>query len=161
MEIRPLRESDIGACLEIYQYYIENTTYTFEEERLDEALFAARVRRITERFPFLVAVEEGKIVGYAYLDRFHERSAYRYTADLSIYLDHRVLHRGVGSLLYAAIESAAREAGFCQLLSLVTAENAGSVAFHEKHGFVLRGELPDVGYKFNRWLGVRYYQKTL
>lgn len=84
MIIRNIKKEDIRRCVEIYNYYIINSTATFEEQPLTEAQFAERVKRISADYPYLVAEEDGKVVGYAYLDKYNERSAYRFTADLSI-----------------------------------------------------------------------------
>mgnify|MGYP004526949329 CR=1 FL=1 len=152
---------DIAACLEIYNYYIKNSTATFEEEPLSLDVFSRRIEKITRKYPFFVAENDGKVIGFAYLAEFNDRSAYRFTADLSVYLSHDEISRGVGSALLAAVEKAGKEIGIKQIISIITSENEKSLRFHEKHGFVKRGELVDVGYKFGRPLGVYYYQKTL
>ena len=152
---------DIAACLEIYNYYIKNSTATFEEEPLSLDVFSRRIEKITRKYPFFVAENDGQVIGFAYLAEFNDRSAYRFTADLSVYLSHDEISRGVGSALLAAVEKAGKEIGIKQIISIITSENEKSLRFHEKHGFVKRGELVDVGYKFGRPLGVYYYQKTL
>ena len=157
----PIREEDIPFCREIYNYYIRETTVTFEEQELTAEQFARRVRRISAGYPYLVAREGERVLGYAYLDLYSERSAYRFTADLSIYLDKSCRARGIGRLLWAAVEKEAESRGFRQVISLVTGENAGSRAFHERCGFVHRGRLEAVGCKFGRWLDVDFYQKTV
>ena len=161
MIVRKLTENDIGRCLEIYNYYIEETTVSFEEEPLAYDAFAARVGRISASYPFVVAEEDGVVVGYAYLDRFHERSAYRFTADLSIYLDKNCLARGTGGMLLEETEKLGAEMGITNIISLVTGENARSVAFHEKHGFKQVGCLEKVGVKFGKVLDVFYFQKSI
>ncbi len=152
---------DIDRCLEIYNYYIENTTITFEEEKLKRQAFTERIAGIRKGYPFLVAETEGKVAGYAYLDKYHERSAYRYTADLSIYLDKEVSGHGIGEMLLEEIEKRAAQAGIRNIISLITQENERSVRFHEKHGYVKKGELEQVGLKFGRWLNVLFYQKEV
>lgn len=161
MRIRSICEKDMGQCLAIYNYYIENTCYTFEEALLEPEQFRGRVSRITRRFPYFVAVRDGQVLGYAYLDAFHEHSAYRYTADLSVYVDRRCVQMGVGSVLLAEIERSAKEVGLKNIISVIASCNEGSVRFHEKHGFRCMGELENVGYKFHQWLSVQYYQKML
>lgn len=161
MIIRNIKKEDIRRCVEIYNYYIINSTATFEEQPLTEAQFAERVERISVDYPYLVAEEDGKVVGYAYLDKYNERSAYRFTADLSIYLDNSCVSHGVGSRLLAEIEKAAKERGIVNILALITEENAVSVAFHGKHGFEPVGKLEKVGFKMNKWLDVLFYQKKL
>ena len=156
MTVRKLNDGDIVRCLEIYNYYIEETTVSFEETPLTLEKFTERVNRIREEYPFIVAEDDEKIVGYAYLDRFHERSAYRFTADLSIYLDKDLLAKGTGGLLLDEIERRGKDMGITNIISLVR-----SAAFHEKHGFRLVGRLEKVGVKFGKILDVFYYQKAL
>lgn len=159
MVVRQLKETDISQCLEIYNYYIENTCFTFEEQALSLSKFVARVKRIKAHYPFLVATEGKRVIGYAYLDTFCERSAYRYTADLSVYVAKGSVRCGIGKRLLQVIESEARERGIRNIVSVITSKNEDSIVFHEKHGFVWMGELKKVGFKFGEWLDVRYYQK--
>ena len=159
--IRHIEKNDIAKCLEIYNYYIKNTTVTFEETPLDLSRFSERVGKISEKYPFLVAEENGSIIGYAYFDVFNARSAYRHTADLSIYLDCSFISGGVGSKLYKELEKLAPEYAINNIISIITAENEKSIAFHEKNGFALKGRLENVGVKFSRNLSVLFYQKTL
>ena len=159
--IRKAELKDCGACVGIYNYYIENTTVTFEETPLTVEEFEARFLRITEKYPFFVAEEDGKTVGYAYLDTFNPRSAYRKTTDLSIYIDKNVVSKGLGSLLLNKIEKEAEAHGFENIISLVTEENTASVIFHEKHGFKHAGRLEKVGVKFGKELDVLFLQKRL
>ena len=107
--IRPLsfENEDVRNCLEIYNHYIKNTTVTFEETELEEEQFRKRLREITGQYPFLVAEDAGTILGYAYLDAYNPRSAYRYTDDLSIYLAPCATGNGLGKALLLAIENAA------------------------------------------------------
>lgn len=161
MEIREIREADLSACLEIYNRYITDTTVTFEETPLTEAEWRWRVERITGKYPYLVACEGERILGYAYLDAYSERSAYRFTANLSIYLDKAVTGKGIGGVLLAEIERRAAEMGIVNLLSIVTGENRASMIFHEKHGFVQVGRPERVGFKQGQWLDVVFYQKRL
>lgn len=160
MTIRNATAEDAAACCAIYNYYITNTCISFEERVLTSEEFKNRMERISERYPYIVATD-GDIAGYAYLDMFHTRSAYRYTADLSIYLDPKYTHAGIGSLLYAEIEKQAVSRGIKNIISLITANNDASVKFHEKHGFKQVGELVNVGFKHGKRLSVKYYQKEL
>lgn len=161
LRIRPIEDRDIAACLAIYNYYIEHTTITFEEEPLSLAAFSERVRRICAGHPYLVAEEDGVVIGYAYLDAYHERSAYRYTADLSIYLAHDCLGRGAGASLLAAVERLAEQQGLRNLVAIVTEENEHSLSFHVRHGYREVGRLYKSGIKFGRWLDAAFLQKVL
>lgn len=159
--IRPLEEKDIPEILDIYNWYIENTVITFEEEKLSLDEFSDRVHGIIKNYPFIVLEEDNKVVGYAYLDVFNPRVAYRYTADVSIYLDHETRGKGYGSMLMEEIISIAKEKGYVNLMSLITEGNTASEKIHEKFGFKREALCPQLGYKFNTWLGVSYYQLQL
>ncbi len=159
--IRPAKASDAAECLEIYKYYITETTVTFEEQPPTVSEFENRISRITGEYPFLIAESEGKTVGYAYLDKYNERSAYRFAADFSVYLDRNLRGAGTGSKLLKAIEKEAKINGIKNIISIITEENAASVRFHEKHGFLKRGCMHKIGFKFGKWLDVLFYQKTL
>lgn len=162
MIIRPFERDDASACRSIYRHYVENTVITFEEQTPPEPEFEERLRLIASRYPFLVAESDGgAVIGYAYLDAFNARSAYRYTADLSIYVDKNFLHKNAGSRLYRGLETKARQSGIHSIVSIITAENERSLRFHEQMGFRCAGELKNAGFKFGRWLSVKYYQKSL
>lgn len=160
--ITELKDEDIRACLDIYNYYIENSCFTLEEESVGYDEFKSRVDRITEKYPFIVAKDgDGCVLGYAYLDIFNSRSAYRITADLSIYISHSYLGRGVGKLLLNETEKRARLSGIENIVSLITSENRASAAFHKKNGFVFEGELKDVAIKFGKYQSLSFYRKAL
>lgn len=162
MKIRELEDKDIASCLDIYNYYIENTTISFEEEKLNLSDFTKRCKKIKEKYPYIVCENEnGEVVGYAYLSAYSERSAYRISADLSIYVSKDHMHEHLGGLLLKEIEKLARERKILNIISIVTEENTNSKKFHEKHGFVLEGSLHDVGLKFGKILGVNFYRKSL
>ena len=159
--IRELKEGDITSCLRIYNHYIENTCFTLEEEPLSLEAFIDRVKRIKSKYPFLVEEKAGEIVGYCYLDLFHERSAYRRTVDLSIYVSKDHLHEGIGQELLSSIEFEAKKKGYRNLISIVTSENPVSLDFHLKNGFLLEGTLRDVAYKKGRNIDTYYLRKPI
>ncbi len=162
MNIRNLEEKDINKCLEIYNYYIENTCFTLEEQKLDINSFKDRCLNILKKYPFIVLEnDEGSIVGYAYLNTFNSRSAYRITADLSIYVSKDHLHEHVGAILLKEIEKLAQERGILNIISIVTSENENSSSFHLKNGFVLEGTIHDVAIKFGKTISVNYFRKSL
>lgn len=158
----PIAPEDIAACTEIYNYYIENTCITLEEEPVTPEKFAARVARIMKGYPYIAARNgAGKTVGYAYLDVFNSRSAYRCTADLSIYVDRSCRGAGVGQKLYAEIERLGRERGIENIVSIITSDNEGSLRFHRKNGFTEIGVMRSVAFKFGKYLDVSFFQKHL
>ena len=160
--LAPIAPEEIAACTELYNYYIENTCITLEEEPVTPEEFGARVARIMKDYPYIVARNgAGKPIGFAYLDVFNPRSAYRCTADLSIYVDRACRGSGVGQKLYAEIEQLGRERGIENLISIITSDNEGSLRFHCKNGFTEIGVMPAVAFKFGKYLDVSFFQKHL
>lgn len=161
MIIRQIEQDDIKQCLDIYNYYILNTTFTFEEDKLSLESFSNRINRICENYPFLVLVKDDIVLGYAYLDEFSTRSAYKISTDLSIYLNHNFINNGYGKMLLDEIEKIARKRNIKNIISIITDENIKSIKFHEKNNYIKVGELNNIAYKFNNYLGIVYYQKSL
>ncbi len=159
--VRQAREADVPAILDVYRPYIETTAITFEYDVPTEAAFLARFRDITARGPWLAAEEDGRLLGYAYLDRAFSRAAYQWAADLSVYLRPEARRRGLGRLFYSLLEAMAARMGYQVVYGLVTSENTGSCRFHEALGYRQAGLLADCGYKLGRWHGVRWYEKRL
>ena len=157
--IRVATEADVPAILSIYAPYVTDTTVTFEYEVPTEAEFLNRFRSITRDFPWLVWEENGEILGYAYAARPFERAAYSWCAEPSIYLRPDAQGRGIGRRLYLALEELLKRLGCRVLLALITGENTGSVAFHQKLGYSVCGEIHRCGWKFERWLNVFWMEK--
>ena len=158
--IRVATESDVPEILAIYAPYIQNTTITFEYQVPSEEAFLERFRKITVQFPWLVWEEDGKILGYAYGSAPFERDAYRWCAEDSVYLRPEAQGRGIGTKLCAALEKVLFYQGYRRIYALITAENQASVSFHKKLGYTLRGDFPDAGFKFDRWIGVFWLDKA-
>lgn len=159
--IRNATKEDLARILEIYTPYITEMTTSFEYEIPSKETFEKRFESITQFYPWLVMEVDGKIVGYAYLSRAFERKAYRFIADLSVYLDLSERGKGYGKALVEEIESIARRMNLCMIYSLITEENTASVAFHEKMGYRYMATFPKSGYKFGKWLSVVWYEKRL
>ena len=159
--IRVAVEADVPAILEIYAPYVTGTTITFEYEVPTKTEFLNRFRTITRDYPWLVWEENGEILGYAYACRPFERAAYSWCAEPSIYLKSAAQGRGIGRRLYLALEELLKLQGCRVLLALITGENTGSVAFHEKLGYSVCGQIHRCGWKFDRWLNVFWMEKHL
>ncbi len=159
--IRIATEADVPEILDIYAPYILNTAYTFEYTVPSYAEFLARFRGITQQFPWLVWEENGTLLGYVYGSAPFERAAYAWCAELSIYLRPEAQGRGIGRQLYAAAEEILKLQGYRLVYVLITSENQGSIRFHERLGYTFRVDFPFCGYKFGRWLGVIWMEKTL
>lgn len=161
MSIRYATLADVPTMLAIYQPYVRDTTYSFEYTGPTLEEFTERFRLYVEKYPWLVWEEDGVVVGYAYASPMAVRASYRWTADVSIYVRKDIHGHGIGRALYTALEERLRQLGYYNLLAIITEENEASRAFHTKMGFVHMLDLPKVGYKFGRWLGVSYYLKRI
>lgn len=158
MKIREVQEIDLASLVEIMNYYIRNTTHTFttETKTLDD--LRRWYEQLDSNYPCLVADLDGIIAGYAYLSPYRPKEAYRYTAELTIYLDPSYHGKGIGGKLMRAILNEAKQRNFHTIVSVITSENQSSIAFHKKFGFQYAGELKEVGYKGNQWISTSYFQ---
>ena len=159
--IRIATEADIPAILEIYGPYILTSTASFEYTVPTEAEFLQRFRTITAQFPWLVWEEDAQILGYAYGSPPYTRAAYSWCAEPSVYLRPEARGKGIAAKLYDALEKILLVQGYQVLYALVTSENTASLRFHEKCGYRIRAEFPDIGFKFGRWLGLFWLEKRL
>ncbi|HOA84999.1 MAG TPA: N-acetyltransferase family protein [Bacillota bacterium] len=159
--IRPASPDDAGAVLAIYAPFVTDTCISFETEVPALDAFRQRMRGIMAEYPYYVCEYEGKIVGYAYASKYSERRAYRYSADLTIYISPEHHGRGVGRLLYERLCADLRERGIYTVYACVTAENTTSLKFHTALGFVECGRFHNIGYKHGRWLDVVWLEKPV
>ncbi|WP_169581603.1 MULTISPECIES: GNAT family N-acetyltransferase [Microbacterium] len=163
-EIRPVRDADIPDIREIYNYYVTNSVVTFDEKKWTIAQWRDKVALLRKLdLPFLVAEgPTGQILGYALVQPMSSKSAYRYSVENSIYLGQAATGKGLGRALLEALIAACEQKGIRQMVAIISDKGAeGSVALHEKLGFVEVGRMGRVGFKFNRWLGTIYLQKEL
>ena len=157
--IRIATENDIPAMLGIYAPYVENSTYSFEYTVPTREQFTQRFLQYTQQCPWLVWEENGVVLGYAYGSLPFERAAYAWCAEVSIYLSPEIHGRGIGKAMYAAVEEILWKQGYRIIYALITTENTGSLAFHEKVGYTYCAQFPDCGIKFGRSLGVIWMEK--
>lgn len=161
MTLRFARPEDAAALLEIYRPYVETTSISFETEVPTVGEFSRRISDYSARYPYLVAEENGVISGYAYAHAFHERAAYDFTAETSIYVAEAARGRHVGTALYQALLKLLTLQGVKTACAVVTFPNIPSTAFHQAMGFEAGGILPDFGYKLGDWHSVAYLWKPL
>lgn len=159
-QFRMAQEADASALLEIYRPFLD-TPVTFEEQLPSEEEFARRIREYSRDYPYLVCEKDGRPVGYAYAHRAMERAAYRWNAELSIYLAPEAAGQGVGRRLYGALEELLGLVGVRNLYGVVTAPNPASEALHRVCGFRLIGVHRACGYKCGQWRDVLWYEKRL
>ena len=160
--VRPALVTDAEAIARIYNYYVQNTVITFEEEPVSAQAMATRIAETQNlSLPWLVAEVDGAIVGYAYARKWRERSAYRYSRETTIYLERGYEGRGIGKTLYSGLLPLLRERGIHVAIGGVALPNDASVALHEKLGFQLVATFRQVGFKHDRWVDVAYWQLLL
>ena len=158
--IRDAGIADAAELLSIYAQYID-TAITFETALPTVEEFTARVRGITEKYPYLAWTENGRILGYAYAHKFGEREAYSITAELSVYVDQDSRGKGIAAQLYDELLKRLKERGIEKVIAIITLPNDPSVKLHEKFGFEKEGELKAAGRKNGAYWSVGYYSKFL
>jgi phosphinothricin acetyltransferase len=161
-DIRNVRIEDAAQIAGIYAHHVLNGTASYELEPPTADDTAAKIERITSRvWPFLVAVEEGKVVGYAYAEQLRDRPAYRFTCENSIYVRADRLGRGIGKLLLTRLCHRCEALGFRQMVAVIGGAEPASIGLHESCGFHVVGRLSSVGWKKGRWLDTVYMQRSL
>lgn len=163
VSVRPAEQTDMGAVRDIYAVSVEKETGSFELAAPEVQEMVARWRAvIAANGPWFVAERDGSVAGYAYAGPYHRRPAYRMTLECSVYVHSAHRGAGVGRVLLDALIDAATERGFRQMIAVVgDAENAASVALHQRAGFRKVGILTNVGWKFGAWRDVVLMQRDL
>jgi L-amino acid N-acyltransferase YncA len=161
--LRELGPQDLDAVARIYGHHVLNGTGTFEEIPPTLEEMQKRAAKIAGLgLPWLVAEADGAVVGYAYADRFRERSAYRFTLEDSVYIDPAYHRRGVGRALLTELVGRCEALGYRQIIAVIgDSANHGSTRLHGDVGFELCGVYKKVGLKFGRWLDVVLMQREL
>ncbi|WP_109210009.1 MULTISPECIES: GNAT family N-acetyltransferase [Microbacterium] len=162
--IRPVEDRDIPDIREIYNYYVTNSVVTFDEDTWSVGQWRKKRDHLAKLgLPFLVAESpSGQILGYALVQPMSSKSAYRFSVENSIYLGQAATGKGLGRALLEALIDACEAAGIREMVAVISDKGAeGSIALHEKLGFVEVGRMGRVGFKFDRWLGTIYMQKSL
>ncbi|GAB2879928.1 GNAT family N-acetyltransferase [Pseudoduganella ginsengisoli] len=162
MNLRDATVDDAPAIAAIYNPYIIDTTISFEEDPVQDDEIARRIGDVQAAgLPWLVAEEEGVVIGYAYATKWRVRHAYRHSVESTVYLAPAAARKGVGSALYQALLERLRAGGYHLVIGGIALPNDASVALHEKMGYEKAAHFKEVGFKFGRWLDVGYWQKKL
>ncbi len=159
--IRPAKTSDAEEICRIYNYYVLNTRISFEEEEVAPAEMSRRIADVTQQLPWLVLEDEGVLAGYAYATKWRVRSAYRFSAETSVYLAQDARGHGHGVRLYEALLEDLDKLGVHAAIGGIAQPNAASVKLHEKLGFRKVAMFEQVGFKNGQWVDVGYWQKLL
>jgi L-amino acid N-acyltransferase YncA len=160
--IRPAVKDDLSDIAAIYEHEVTNSIATFDLEPPDSSYWLEKLAGNHAGDHLLVAVDADEdVVGYAYSWSFRPRPAYSLTRETSIYLDPSVRGQGLGKLLYPALLDTMAESGVHTAVSLVALPNPGSISLHKYCGFEEVGHMREVGYKFDQWIDVTWFQKML
>jgi L-amino acid N-acyltransferase YncA len=161
LKIRLASVDDSVAIAEIYTPYVRDTAVSFEYDPPTAAMFGERITAILQKYPWLVCEVEGRIAGYAYASKYSERAAYDWSVDSAVYVHPDFQRRGIASALYHALFGLLRLQGFYNVYAGVTGSNAPSAGFHRCLGFRPVGTYHSVGFKFDRWHDVTWWQLQL
>ncbi|MEM6735143.1 MAG: N-acetyltransferase family protein [Bacteroidota bacterium] len=158
--VRPITLKDASSVVDIYNYYVANSHSTFEMIAVDEKRIRLRIKQVRDTFdlPWLVLEDEGQVVGYAYATKWNERMAYSKTTETSIYMRRDFLGRGYGKKLYRALLDDLRVYGYHAIIGGISLPNDASVILHESLGFKKIAHFKEVGYKFDHWIDVGYWE---
>ena len=156
--IRKATPKDTEVIASIYNYYVKNAIATFEEEPIS---VKEMEKNITKAILWLVYVENEKVIGYAYASKWKARSAYRFTTECSVYLEPNSFNKGLGTKLYTHLFSALKKLKINSVIGGISLPNEVSQKLHENFGFEKVAHFKKIGFKFNKWIDVGYWQLFL
>jgi L-amino acid N-acyltransferase YncA len=159
--IRLASDADAAAVQAIYAPYVRDTAISFETEPPSIEEMRRRIRGVLEHAPWLVCERDGEIAGYAYASRFHARAAYRWTVEVTVYVDRARRRAGTGRALYTALLDVLRLQGFRVAVGIIALPNPASVGLHERLGFARSGLLAAIGFKHGSWHDVGWWRLEL
>lgn len=162
ISIRPYKETDAQAILEIINFNILNSTalYDYNIRTLEQQTDILK-EKIDKDFPVIIAVLNEKVVGFGYYSEFRFREAYKYTVEHSVYVNKDFQGMKIGHLLMMKLIQLAKKQKLHTMIAVIDSENENSVKFHEKYGFKTVGIIKESGYKFDRWLDSVFMQLIL
>lgn len=152
---------DTEDILDIYSYYILNTPVTFEYDIPNVLDFQKRIEGIKSRYPYLKAVYNGRIIGYAYASALRTRPAYDWSCETTIYLHKDYRFMGAGRKLYNKLFDILKKQNITNIYACITYSNKESLDFHKKLGFNQVALLTDCGYKMNKWHSIAWLEKII
>ncbi len=156
--VRAAEPGDAPAITDIYNHYVRTSIITFEEEPVTAVEIARRIAEVqSEPLPWLVADRLGEVAGYAYATRWKNRTAYRFSVEVTVYVASECSGCGIGSLLYSRLLPILQAQHIHAAISGIALPNEASVALHEKFGFRKVAQFQEVGFKFDRWIDVGYW----
>ena len=159
--IRKVRHEDAHDIALIYNYYIGNSTITFETSSVSTEEMAGRIADISKKYPYFVYEESGKVLGYCYVSSWKKKAAYYNTVESTVYINKDFQGKGFGRALMNKLINDLKERSFHAVIACITIPNPSSVKLHEELGFRRVSEFKEVGYKFGEWLDVGDWELIL
>jgi L-amino acid N-acyltransferase YncA len=156
--IRNVDPTDAQEICRIYNHYVEKTIVTFEEDSVSSAAMKQRILEISKDYPWIIYVDGGRIMGYAYASRWRSRSAYQYSVESTVYVHPDTVGKGIGVRVYRELLRLMQNRGYHTVLGCIALPNEASVALHEKLGFKKVAHFQEVGFKFGKWIDVGYWE---
>ena len=156
--IRKVTLEDAGEISEIYNHYILNSIATFETIAIGVEEMQNRIRLVQQNFPWLVFESDGEILGYAYATEWKARRAYKRTVESTVYLRQDAFNKGIGTKLYKALLKELKKMKVHAVIGGISLPNDASIALHEKFKFEKVAHFKEVGFKFNKWIDVGYWE---
>lgn len=168
MTIEKVTLQDAETLLKIYAPYVQNTAISFEYELPTVTEFRERIKQISSKYPYLKAVHEGEVVGYAYANTFKDRKAYDWSVETTVYVKRDCKRMGIGKALYDQLEKALKSMGILNMNACIAVPmqedpylSDDSFHFHNAMGFSMVGQFHNSGYKFDRWYDMIWMEKLI
>lgn len=157
--IREATISDAPAITSIYNYYVGHSYATMQYEPAEISFFEEKIEQVQNSgHLWLVAEQDGEIIGYAYSAAWNPREGYKQTCEVSVYLSPSIITKGWGTKLYAELFERLKKKGIKVIIAVIGLPNEASIALHEKFGMKKVAHFPKMGFKFNKWMDVGYWQ---
>jgi L-amino acid N-acyltransferase YncA len=159
-----VREASLGdadSIRGIYNHYVRESCISFEEDPVSAQEMRSRIKEYSKESPWIVCEVDGKVLGYSYASKWRARSAYRHSAETTVYVDKDAKSKGIGSALYEELIGRLRRQGLHALMAGIALPNEASQRLHEKFGFKKVAHFPEVGWKLGRWVDVGYWELLL
>ncbi|MCL3781271.1 N-acetyltransferase family protein [Prolixibacteraceae bacterium JC049] len=156
--IREINKNDSKEVADIYNYYIKNTSITFEENVVTENEMIERIKSRNSNLPWIVYEKDNEILGYAYATEWKSRCAYKFSVESSVYLKHDRQGKGLGTKLYQELLNRIKNSNIHVVIGGIALPNDSSIALHEKLGFEKVAQFKEVGFKFEKWIDVGYWE---
>ena len=158
INIRLVKLPDAGQIAEIYNFYVLNTHHTFETEPVTSGEMQKRIGEIIKNYPYIIVEENDEILAYAYAAKYKSRCAYRRSVEISVYVKNGTKGKGFGTKLYEKLLEELSKIDVHAIIAGIALPNEASIKIHERFGFEKVAHFREVGFKFNKWIDVGYWE---